>query len=161
MSNKYNKIIKNCIELYLDKINKLYKNIKKINPNNFILYFLTNDLTLKNYKKIQKNNKIFYINNDSINEKYNYYFSFNRSNKYLLFSLNFIYKNSIKLNIFTIKTKLFENKNNLNNDKINLFGDIYYLQIKELDKTLYNIQLKLAETLAEYIDINLVLFKSL
>jgi len=150
--SKNNKIIKNCIDLYLDKIIKLYKNIKKINPNHFILYFVSNDLNLKNYKKIIKDNKIFYINNT--NNKYNYYFSFNKSNKYLLFSLVFTYKNNIKLNIFTIKTRIF-NINETN--KQFLYSDIYNLKIKNIDKTLKHIQLKLAEILAEYINIILVL----
>jgi hypothetical protein len=162
LNNKYNKIMKNCIELYLNKINKLYKNIKKLNTNNFILYFLTNDLDLKNYKKIVKNNRILYINNqydDSNNQKYNYYFSFDRSNTYILFSLIFTYKNKINLNIYTIKSRILENRYNFNNKNI-LFSNIYNLKLKEINKSLLNIQYKLAETLAEFIDINLILLKN-
>ena len=152
--NLYNKIIKNCIELHIDKINKLYKNIKKINPDNFILYFLNNNLELKKYIKIIKNNKIIYINNEN-NDKYNYYFSFNRNNAYILFSLNFIYKN-INLNIFTIKCKILKNRYHFNTN-ILLYSSVYNLKIKNLTSSLRNIQYKLAETLTEIININLLL----
>ena len=65
------KIIKKCIELHSEKIIKLYKNIKKFNPTNFILFFLTHTPELKNYTKIKKNNNVLYINNKD-DEKYNY-----------------------------------------------------------------------------------------
>ena len=152
------KIIKNCIDLHSDKIIKLYKNIKKINPNNFILFFFKYNPDLKNYKKIKKNNKILYINNKD-DEKYNYYFSFNRTNAYLLFTLKFMYKDKIILDIFSVKNYILKNNNKLYKTSI-AFSDVYNLKLTELDSELKNIQLKLAETLGEFIDIKLLLINN-
>ena len=152
------KIIKKCIELHSDKIIKLYKNIKKLNPPNFILFFLSNNLDLKNYKKIKNNNKIIYINNKD-DEKYNYCFSFDRTDAYLLFSLKFLYKDKIVLDIFNIKTYILSNSTNSLYKHSLVYGNVYNLGLAKLDLELRNIQIKLAETLAEIIDIKLLFIK--
>ena len=153
------KIIKKCIELHSDKIIKLYNNIKKLNPHNFILFFLTHNLDLKNYKKIKENNKIIYINNLD-DKKYNYCFTFNKTDKYLLFSLKFLYKDKLILDIFNIKSYILSNSINSMYKNSLVFSNVYNIGFAKLELDLINIQKKLAKTLAEIIDIKLLFIQN-
>ena len=131
---------------------------KKLNPNNFILFFLTHNLDLKNYEKIRNNNKLIYINNKD-SDKYNYCFTFIKTNTYLLFSLKFLYKDKIVLDMFNIKSYILSNSINSMYKNSLVFSNIYNIGFANLDLELRNIQIKLAETLAEIIDIKLLFIK--
>ena len=69
-----------------------------------------------------------------------------------------MYKDKIILDIFSIKSYILKYNNKLYKTSL-AFSDVYNLKLTELDPELKNIQLKLAETLAEIIDIKLLFIK--
>ena len=70
-----------------------------------------------------------------------------------------MYKDKIILDIFSVKNYILKNNNKLYKTSI-AFSDVYNLKLTELDSELKNIQLKLAETLGEFIDIKLLLINN-
>ena len=75
-------------------------------------------------------NKIIYINNLD-DKKYNYCFTFNKTDKYLLFSLKFLYKDKLILDIFNIKSYILLNSINSMYKNSLVFSSIIYSEIWE------------------------------